>query len=410
MGAAVRAAAPAPTTTASPTSGASTASSGAAPSDSWSWLAAVLWDDEAPGLGPATGADRPDWFATLGPDGPRLLVPAAPRAALRAALRRHHDGHTVRERATRIAAAALTPLAPGRFLVPVTRLDDRPSPVLAQVAEVLGVDDPRFALTLGPPRGNRKVVAQVLHTDGRVAGFAKIGHDEVTRALVAHELDHLTRLGGSAGRLRTPPVLGRIETATRIVAVVGHLPSSAVGRRRTEDLAALGAEVTDALGTARRARLGDTPWVQAVLRTVTDASALDLLDRWSERELMAGLAHGDLSPWNVVRSRGAVGLIDWEYALDGTPEGLDVLRGETQIATHLLGLDAAAALARSQRRSADLAARGRSGGLTGEDLFLLHLVDTMRRAADPSAGEADHALAKRSAAVLTATRTEVPEP
>ena len=143
-------------------------------------------------------------------------------------------------------------------------------------------------------------------------------------------------------------------------------------------------------------RLGATPWVQAVLDTVTDAAALDLLDRWSERELVAGLAHGDLSPWNVLRSCGAIGLIDWEYALDGTPEGLDVLRGETQTATHLLGLEAPAAFDRSRRRSADLAARGRSGGLGGEDLFLLHLVDTLRRAADPSAGDADRALADRA--------------
>ena len=409
MGAAVRAAAPAPPTTAP------AAAADAPPTDSWSWLAAALWDDDAPGLGPATGAARPDWFATVGPDGPRLLVPAAPRAALRSALHRHHDGHTVRERATRLVAAAVTPIAPGRILVPVARLDDRPSPVLAQVAAVLGVDDPRFALTLGPPRGNRKVVVQVLHTDGRVAGFAKIGHDAVTRSLVAHELDHLTRLRGSAGRLRTPPVLGRIETTTRIVAVVGHLPSGAVGRRRTDDLPALGAEVTNALGTARRMRLAETTWVQAVRDTVTDAAALDLLDRWSGRELGTGLAHGDLAPWNVLRSRGTVGLIDWEYALDGTPEGLDVLRGETQTATHLLGLDAAAAFDRSRRRSADLAARGRSGGLTGEDLFLLHLVDTLRRAADPSAGDADRALADRAAAVLatprtSAARTEVPAP
>jgi hypothetical protein len=411
MGAAVRAAAPAPTTALPP----ATAPSGAAPADSWSWLAAALWDDDAVGLGPAAGADRPEWFATVGPDGPRLLVPATPRAALRAALRRHHDGHTVRERATRVAAAALTPFAPGRLLVPVGRLDDRPSPVLALVAEVLGVADPRFALTLGPPRGNRKVVVQVLRSDGHIAGFAKVGHDPVTRALVAHELDHLTRLDGRAGRLRTPPVLGRIETSERIVAVVGHLPSSAIGRRRTDDLAVIGVEVTDALGTARRVRLAETAWAQAALDTVADAAAVDLLERWAGRELVAGLAHGDLSPWNVLRSHGTVGLIDWEYALDGTPEGLDVLRGETQTAVHLLGLDPTSALDRSRRRSVDLAARSRSGGLPGEDLFLLHLVDTLRRAADPSAGDADRALAHCAAAVLatpptSAAPTEVPAP
>jgi nucleoside-diphosphate kinase len=39
---------------------------------------------------------------------------------------------------------------------------------------MLGVDDPRFALTLGPPRGNRKVVVQVLQGDNAVARYREV--------------------------------------------------------------------------------------------------------------------------------------------------------------------------------------------------------------------------------------------
>jgi hypothetical protein len=371
------------------------------------WLGDVLWDDTVVHLAPASPGDPIDWYGVGAASGPRLLVPAGPAAALRKPLHRYHDGHTVATRVARGAAGLLTPLAPARVLTPITRTDGFPSPVLDGIADALGVRDPRFALTLGPPRGNRKVVATVMDGGGEVLAYAKVGHDDPTRSLVSAELGWLRRLDGRAGRLRTPEVLDSFEVGGRLVALLRPIRSRLLGRRRTGELTVLAGEVHDALGTAAALPLGVSAWaadagasLRALEPTAATALATGLLHRWAGRTVQTGLAHGDLTPWNVLRSGRGIGLIDWEFARDGVPRGLDVLRGETQIAIHLLGQDPAAALRRSRRRATALADAGASGGLPAPDLYLLHLVDTIRAGSLPSAGDADQRLAALAATTL----------
>ncbi|MEE3918975.1 hypothetical protein V2I01_12700 [Micromonospora sp. BRA006-A] len=63
----------------------------------------------------------------------------------------------------------------------------------AYLTEVLG-EPALVSLHIGPARANRKPVLQLLAPDGRALGYAKLGVDPLTRALVHAEADALRRL------------------------------------------------------------------------------------------------------------------------------------------------------------------------------------------------------------------------
>jgi hypothetical protein len=352
----------------------------------------VLWGDDVAALEPVSDRRAAGWFAFTSAAGSTLLLPAGPARGRRRSLLRYHDGQGLAERAARTAAAFALGWAPAVSSVPVAETSG-PSPVIGAILDCFGGEGRTAAVTLGPPRANRKAVVAVLDAAGVVLGYAKVAHDATTRRLVANEQAWLTRLDGRAGRLRTPRLLASVEMAGRHLVVLDALASSPLGRRRVDELTDLANEVHQACGPPATEALGGSAWADAVRAVVSNDSARSLLAHWADRPVAVGPGHGDLSPWNVVRARGVVGLLDWEYALDGVPCGLDALRGETQVALHLLGSDPAPALVRSAGAAAVLAGSGRMGGWSGPDLFRLHLLDLLRHGADPSAGPRERALA-----------------
>src|SRR5205823_2021204 len=151
-------------------------------------------------LGGTSRADGRDFVLIPGVRHPRLLVPAAPRAAA-AALRQYGQP---RSWAARMGVAAFAlGLASGLggtllgVRVRVTAPPEAES-IESYLKSILSPDI-RVSIRLGPARANRKPVLQLHTTNGEAAGFVKVGFNALTRDLVRAEAASLAWLQ-SAGR------------------------------------------------------------------------------------------------------------------------------------------------------------------------------------------------------------------
>ena len=142
----------------------------------------------------------------------KLLVPDLPAPALSRVVRRQLTGQRTR---TRLARSVLAVAARTGALsrVPGMRLTVSAEPGADNVEEplraLLGRADLRITMPVGPPRANRKPVLQICDGAGDVLGFAKVGHNELTSALVTAEAQTLRDLSDRTFvHLRVPQVLG----------------------------------------------------------------------------------------------------------------------------------------------------------------------------------------------------------
>ncbi len=148
-------------------------------------------------FGAAPTVTKAAWAAIPSVENPKLLVPLGSRSASIRTMRRQLNGRRLR---TRMARAGLT-LATGtgalmrmpRLRIAVAGPSDAPS-IEDPLREVLGVDDVRLTMPVGPPRSNRKPVLQVTDGSGHVLAFAKVGHNPLTQRLVRQEGDALRAL------------------------------------------------------------------------------------------------------------------------------------------------------------------------------------------------------------------------
>ena len=214
----------------------------------------------------------------------RWLFPRGPRAAVVAGLSiyqpvtvRGRVGWELARLGARVGAFRLLPHA-----------DAPPRPVREAIAPFV----PARA-TLSTMRANhpgRHVVA-VIDDRGRTIAIAKVAEDDEGRARLRSEAESLGRLGTCI----TAPV-----EAPRLIA---H-----------DD----GLLVLEAAAWRPRWR----PWVLPV--EVARACG-ELYRRTASAGGGRGAAHGDLAPWNVLRTEKGWTLVDWESASDDLPPFTDVL-------------------------------------------------------------------------------------
>jgi hypothetical protein len=199
-----------------------------------------------------------------------------------------------------------------------------------------------LSIHIGPARANRKPVLQLLTGAGATLAFAKLGTNDLTRALVRAEAVALHTLGGTALRLVSVPAVRHTGTwRGHEVLVQAALP---VWRPRVELPAEQRASAMREVAVCRgvtAARLATSAyWAGLTARLSTVAEHADgyLLDRAARRigatagevGVEFGSWHGDWAPWNMRPVAGSVLVWDWERFTTGVPMGFDALHFDLQ--------------------------------------------------------------------------------
>ncbi len=274
----------------------------------------------------------------------RLVLPMQRRLAA-AAVGGHRGSVTPAARvrnglvALALGAGAGPLLFRDRLLVATT---DEATTLDSYLQAVLGCEL-HLTLHVTGARANRKPLLQLLRPDGRVAGFAKLGTDPLTRRLVQSEGEALMRLG-SAGlvHLSVPHVLHRGRWNALEVLVLAPLPARFHHRAPAPTpLVAAMREIAQIAGLSQ-AQVGDSGHWRRLLQRLSSApagaeqvalsSALGLLgEHAGETTLSYGAWHGDWSPWNMGEARDGLWVWDWERFEVGVPLGFDVLHYHLQV-------------------------------------------------------------------------------
>lgn len=279
-----------------------------------------------------------DYLVLPGPERPQLLVPCLPAA-----------GVMIRERRARGVRAKLSKRSVATALdsgfldrLPVLRLNLQGSQLADLLAWITADDDdgaPYVAgIMAGPPRANRKPVLRIFSSTAKTWGFAKIGVNELTDALVRRESLALAEV--KDWRLRTvrpPQVLKAGVYAGREVLATSPLAASGSDRQP----AALPVEPTRELfrtqaehGTPLRAApgLAAPSIVMTPAAHVIEQLAERLFAVIGEERIPLGAAHGDWTPWNMAwtgpGSDSVLEVWDWERLAVGVPQGHDVVHFE----------------------------------------------------------------------------------
>ncbi|MFC3501899.1 hypothetical protein ACFOOK_13125 [Micromonospora krabiensis] len=275
-----------------------------------------------------------------------------------------------------------------------------------RLAGELGGASLHAACGVRPPDPNHKPTLQLFDAAARPRGYAKIGWNGATRALVTAEAAALRALAGTSGtpgHPLTPRLLTEITWAGQVVAVVEPLPPRVRGMPVTEP-----PPVDALLAVARRGRpagerrpLTGSPFLSRLAAEATRAAAADP----SGRRALAAVAdlerrhggtyvefghwHGDWVPWNLGRHAGRLVAWDWEHSGADVPLGFDLAHDAFQRALVLRGQSAAAA---ARAVDTQLDRYGDRLGLAPEqrrlvvDAYLLELWLRTWRLADAGAG------------------------
>lgn len=270
---------------------------------------------------------------------PRLLVDVrAPQLAWLATRQANSSRLGLRAARRVLGAAARTGLynrLPGTC-IGVHGPADAPS-ITDELGSVLGCDELRIAVSIGPARANRKPVLQVADARGRVLAYVKVGHNDLTRSLVRSEAESLQRLATRSWEVVRPPhvvTLAQWRHLTLLVLEPLALPRRLPRSRARGKLLSVVAEIAATDGDA------SCPWRahplhQRLRSRLSRSSALDPWLRQLDRlppdvELRSGAWHGDLNPGNIVLAPGSCPVWDWERFEPAVPVGFDLLHHDLQ--------------------------------------------------------------------------------
>ena len=310
--------------------------------DGLGWVTRAVFDD--PGLRLAVGNDpvAAARYAVLPDlDNARFLLPLASRPVTAASVLAYNALRPLRVRASRAAIGLLARVgALGLTRAPVlsVHIPDGTELLWDHLAGLLGIPRLHAAIGIRPPDPHHKPTLQLFDGAGRPRGYAKIGWNEGTRAMVRAEAAALAARPPAAGDLPgTPRLLLHIRRHDREVAVIEPMPRT-VRRIRRPDLP----RTAVLLAVARRGGPASAPQpVSQFLAGRRSAPeihpAIDAL-RARDGELLVefGDWHGDWVPWNMARHGGELLVWDWENSGSGVPVGFDLAHQafQTALSTH----------------------------------------------------------------------------
>jgi hypothetical protein len=232
------------------------------------------------------------------------MIPRGPRAVARTGIGVYNP-QTARARSSWELVRSLASIGGFRLL---PRASAPPRPVREALAPLL---PPRATYALAKANHPGRFIALVLGEQGRPIMVAKVATDDAGREALRHEVEALQ---SHAQRLPAPIATPRIlEQADGVL-----LLEPVLFRRRLRPWL-LPPEVAEALGVFWKA-------------TRIDSGAGP-----------GGVAHGDFTPWNLLRTENGWTLIDWEYSWEGAPPFFDVFHFFVQ-AHWLLGRPRASVL------------------------------------------------------------------
>lgn len=280
--------------------------------------------------------------------------------------------------------------------------------------EALGVNQAELAVTVGPPRPNRKPVIELFKPDGTTIGFAKVGWNGLTRHLVAREAANLELVDRAAmPDVEAPRVLHLGVWRDLDILVLSPLtqpPEANV--RRVPTAHEIGQVAT--LFTAPDQRLEESPYAiqlgdRIALRSGNDFA---LLTRALEEACRAdgdtamrfGGWHGDWTPWNMVAAAASLLVWDWERAGGPVPLGSDAVHYFFQAAWLREGATAAAAIGLALDRSSDVLAALGVPRVHRRSIGLLYLSELFLRYAENADYGTDQLRIGRHDEVRTALR------
>jgi hypothetical protein len=313
------------------------------------WLNEILWPDGDGAFVPGGDAGSAVWWANPSVVAAQTLMPAAPGAAARRAVRRYHDGQSLSRRARSVAAELALMTGPLARHLPLGEVVGVTAGALDRgvIGRLRAELDPQLtvAVSLAQAKSNRKPVLQLLAPDGRCVRFAKVASTAHTEALVANEAAWLARPASLP--LATPELVWHGPLAGREVVVMSAVVPPRLPRRAP----------TTPPPQAVFVPVGDCGWWRRVadaveVATPDEAAMMNAVaERWGTTPVLVGAFHGDLAPWNLFTTRTRYHLIDWEFAADDVPVGLDRCHFHLQAGNETLGLAAPLALARARQQA-----------------------------------------------------------
>jgi len=370
------------------------------PGSELEWLGGMLFADST-NVRMAKVADlrpgeeiRERLLVSPGIDRPQFMVSTARRAAANS-VRRYTDASGPVERLTIGAVSAGLRVGMAKRLRSrqiviagpegLGRLSGKDS-LMEHIGELVGVDTDSMAVTIGPPRANRKPVLQLMAPDGEIVAFAKIGWSPLTRELVRNEAAWLGYLGRSemAGIL-VPRHIGVTEWRGLDVAVLGPVPIRAYPMRRPGRPPSLAVfrQIATSTGTTDEL-LGESHFAERHIEQAAGTADAELvtrtLARHEEELLEFGTWHGDFSPWNMSSGLRGISIIDWEFARPGVPVGFDVLHFGLQVNQNRRGLSADRALVQALESGRPTLERLGAFGSVAEATEACYLIELASRA------------------------------
>jgi Phosphotransferase enzyme family len=341
------------------------------------------------------GADRAATEFVVVPSlrSPKLVLPRRPRRVTAAALGNYKASASgaarLRLRAMAMAARlGATVLLPDRVRVTPAPTDAGTS--LSDHLRARLSRDFHLALYIGPQRAVQKPVLQLLDRNGTTFAFAKIGTNELTRALVRSEAESLRFLTSTPlAHLRVPRPLyhGRWNGHEVLVQEALHPGRGAdVG---PPGLAPAMVELARSKGT-ETSQLRASRYLtelrhriraeQATGLTDTLLSRLDrLVEYRGDHRLEFGSWHGDFAPWNMTTAPGRVLVWDWEQYETGVPVGFDAVHYHVQTAVVMDRRTVAAAFESARAEATGLLAPFGVDESSGELTVALYAVEIATR-------------------------------
>jgi hypothetical protein len=282
-------------------------------------------------------------------DHARFLLPLASRRVTAASVLAYNALRPPTVRAVRAAIGVLARVgALGVIRAPVlsVRVPDGAELLWEHLAGLLGgVAGLHAAIGIRPPDPHHKPTLQLFDDAGRPRGYAKIGWNAGTRAMVKAEAASLTELTPAGGDMPAAPRLVlHTRWRDREVAVIEPMPCGVRRIRRPDEprLPAMLAVARRGGPAAPPRPFGGSDFLTRWRRRAREADArihraIDALEaRDGDLLLEFGDWHGDWVPWNMARHRGRLLVWDWENRAPDVPVGFDLAHQafQTALSTH----------------------------------------------------------------------------